>query len=240
MLTQREKLIERLLRLPDPHVETIWKFMDGLECQLELPSQSSQSILIPEIEGNQSGNELPHSKDWPHAPTHRLSDQGTYFVTAGTMYKQHFFRGPDRLGYLEGKLLTLAKQYGWQLEAWAVFSNHYHFVAHALESCSPLDDFVKRLHGETATEMNHRDDELTRQVWFNYWDTQLTFEKSYLARLNYAHQNAVKHGLVRVANQYPWCSAAWFERTARPAQVRAIYSFKTEKISIRDDFQPVI
>ena len=35
--------------------------------------------------------------------------------------------------------------------------------------------------------------------------------KSYLARLNYVHQNPVKHGLVRVANQYRWCSAAWLE-----------------------------
>jgi putative transposase len=29
---------------------------------------------------------------------------------------------------------------------------------------------------------------------YNFWETKLTFEKSYLARLNYVHQNAVKHG----------------------------------------------
>jgi putative transposase len=67
----------------------------------------------------------------------------------------------------------------------------------------------------------------------------LTFEKSYLARLNYVHQNAVKHGLVRIANQYPWCSAAWFERTATPAQVETIYSFKTDKVRVFDEFEPV-
>jgi hypothetical protein len=39
-------------------------------------------------------------------------------------------------------------------------------------------------------------------VWYNFRDTRLTYEKSYLARLNYVYQNAVKHGLVPVANQY--------------------------------------
>jgi putative transposase len=50
------------------------------------------------------------------------------------------------------------------------------------------------------------------------------------------HRNPVKHGLVPVANQYPWCSAAWFERTASPAQVKTIYNFKTDRLNVEDDF----
>jgi putative transposase len=73
-----------------------------------------------------------------------------------------------------------------------------------------------------------------RNVWFNYRETKLTYQKSYLARLNYTHQNAVKHRLVAVANQYPWCSARWFERTARPAQVKIIYGFKADQLRIPD------
>jgi hypothetical protein len=65
---------------------------------------------------------------------------------------------------------------------------------------------------------------------------RLTYQKSYLARLRYTHENAVKHGLVRVANQYPWCSAAWFERTATPAQVKTIYRFKIDKLNVYDDY----
>ena len=65
---------------------------------------------------------------------------------------------------------------------------------------------------------------------------RLTHQYSYLARLNYVHRNPVKHGLVKVANQYPWCSAAWFERTASPAQVKTIYSFKTDKVNVYDDY----
>ena len=76
-----------------------------------------------------------------------------------------------------------------------------------------------------------------RQVWHNFRETRLTYEKSYLARLNYVHQNPVKHRLVSVANQYPWCSAAWFERTARPAQVKTIYGFKVDQLRMYDAYE---
>ena len=140
---------------------------------------------------------------------------------------------------LENELLSLACKYEWQLEAWAVFSNHYHFVGHTLSSPSRLPQFLTELHANTARDLNRLDGTAGRQVWHNFWDKQLTFEKSYLARLNYVHQNGVKHGLVRVANQYPWCSAAWFERMAKPAQVKTIYSFKTDSIKVTDDFEPL-
>jgi putative transposase len=73
-------------------------------------------------------------------------------------------------------------------------------------------------------------------VWHNFRETRLTYMKSYLARLNYVHQNPVKHGLVRVANEYPWCSAGWFEQTVTPAQVRTIYSFGSDRLNVNDDF----
>jgi putative transposase len=160
------------------------------------------------------------TKDWPHAPVHRLGAHGVFIVTAATLYKEHLFAGNERLDMLESSLLSLAKMYLWQLEAWAVFSNHYHFVGRDTDTSKHLRTFLKHLHSETASKLNDLDRAPGRQVWFNFWDTKLTYERSYLARLNYVHQNPVKHGLVSVANQYPWCSAGWFERTASAATVR--------------------
>ena len=37
---------------------------------------------------------------WPHAPEHRLSVRGTYFVTASTYLRQHHFSGKARLAVL--------------------------------------------------------------------------------------------------------------------------------------------
>jgi putative transposase len=160
-------------------------------------------------------------------------------VTAGTLHKEHRFRGPERLDLLESALLRLLKGSGWRIEAWAVFSNHYHFVGHSEAGAENLRGVLKHLHGETSRELNALDGAPRRAVWHNFWDTKLTFEKSYLVRLSYVHQNAVKHGLVPVSNQYRWCSAAWFERTASRAQVRTVYSFKTDKLNVHDDYEPI-
>ena len=141
---------------------------------------------------------------------------------------------------LESTLLEVMKDAHWRLEAWAVFSNHYHVIAHAEPEAVSLDAVLKRLHGRTAVEVNRLDGVEGRTIWFNYWDTRLTYRKSYMARLNYVHQNAVKHGLAPVANQYRWCSAAWFERTATHAQVRTIYRFRTDRLNVQDDFEPVL
>ena len=116
------------------------------------------------------------------------------------------------------------------------FSNHYHFVARSLPEAGDLGQMVSQLHTETGRDINRVDHTEGRDVWYNFWDTKLTFQKSYLARLNYVHQNPVKHGLVAVANQYRWCSAAWFEQTATPAMVKTIYSFKIDSVKVMDGF----
>ncbi len=177
---------------------------------------------------------------WPHAPTHQLAEAGTYFVTARTHEAAHHLRGATRLAVLHRGLLRLGHDFGWRFEAWAVFSNHYHFVAHSPSGqtdATSLRVMLSLLHEKTAKWVNRLDGTPERQVWFNYRDTRLTYPRSYRARLNYVHQNAVKHGLVAAAHLYPWCSAAWFERTASSAQVRAIYRFKTEEVEVEDDFE---
>jgi putative transposase len=177
---------------------------------------------------------------WPHAPEHRLSVRGTYFVTASTYLRQHHFKGKNRLAVLHRGLLKVTATFGWQLEAWAVFCNHYHFVAHSpaeADTAESLSRMLGLLHEKTAKWINKLDAAPARKVWHNYRETRLTYEKSYLARLNYVHQNAVKHRLVPVANQYPWCSARWFERIATPAQIKTLYRFKTERLSVPDDFE---
>jgi putative transposase len=178
----------------------------------------------------------PPPKDWPHAPVHRLSEHGIYFVTSGTLHKRPLFDAPVQRDRLERLLLSLAKTRGWQLEAWAVLANHYHFVARGQPDSTPLREFLRELHSRSAIGLNRLDGVEGRTVWHNFRDTRLTYQYSYLARLNYVHQNAVHHGLVRVASEYPWCSAAWFERLASPAQVQTLYSFKTDRVKVEDDF----
>jgi putative transposase len=85
--------------------------------------------------------------------------------------------------------------------------------------------------------VNERDSTAGRKVWFQYWDSHLSFEKSYFARLRYVHENAVHHGLVSVASNYPWCSAGWFERCAEASFRKTIMSLPCNTINVLDDFE---
>jgi putative transposase len=129
---------------------------------------------------------------------------------------------------------------GWHFEAWAVFSNHYHFLAHSppdAGDASNLSDMLSVLHVKSAAWVNKLDRAPGRRVWFNFRETRLTYQKSYFTRLNYVHQNAVRHGLVSVASQYPWSSTRWFESSSSPATVKSIYRFKIDRVRVADDFE---
>jgi putative transposase len=201
----------------------------------------SGPLQVPSAAHEQPDPVRPDIVPWPHAPVHQLTEAGTFMVTAGTYRKEHHFREPERLAVLHRGLLTVARDFGWRLEAWAVFSNHYHFVAQSpSDGAAILSHMLRILHQKTALWVNRLDRTPGRKVWRNFWETRLTFERSYFARLNYVHQNAVKHGLVPTAHLYPWCSATWFETRATPAQVKTIYKLKIDQVRVSDDYAPEV
>ena len=175
--------------------------------------------------------------DWPHSPVHRLTEAGAYMVTCGTYLKAHHFRARERLAMLCEALLGGAAKYGWNLQAWAVFSNHYHFVALSPADAGNLRTFLNELHSQASGAVNREDGAPGRQVWYQYWDTHLTFERSYFARLSYVHRNAVHHGLVKEPCSYPWCSASWFQRRAATSFYTTIMKFGIERLKLPDDFK---
>ncbi len=133
-------------------------------------------------------------------------------------------------------LLDLAEKYSWQLQAWAVFPNHYHIVALSPPAGATLVQLIRHFHGLTAIELNRRDNAVGRQVWYQYWDKELTFQRSYLARLSYVHRNAVHHGLVREPSLYPWCSAGWFQREAETSLYKTVMGMKIDQVQVADDY----
>lgn len=174
--------------------------------------------------------------DWPHAPPHRLTASGVYFVTARTSRAEHLLHTPERRDWFQILLLDGFAEEGWQLEAWAVLSNHYHIVAHSpkgnAESLGPL---LQKLHSLTTKRLNREEGALGRsRLWQNFRETHLTYQHSYLARLNYVHQNAKHHGLVARASDWKWCSAAVFKQRVSAAWIKTIASFNYDDIARED------
>jgi len=174
--------------------------------------------------------------DWHHSPVHRFVPGQAYMVTGATLYKRHYFTSAEQLQLLQDTLFAILKKGGWDLNAWAIFSNHYHFVAQAAINAAKLKLVIQQLHSIASRAVNRMDGAVGRQVLYQYWDTCLTFEKSYLARLNYVNNNPVHHGLVSVATQYPYCSATWFEQHVSAGFRRKVQSFRYDRLRVPDNF----
>jgi putative transposase len=157
-------------------------------------------------------------------------------ITAATYLKTPFFASRERLDLLQGWIFDLSLRYGAALQAWAIFPNHYHFIA-ALKEPTSLSRFIGHIHTKTAMDVNRLDGIMGRRVWFQFWDSHLTHRGSYFARLRYVHENAVRHGVVHLASNYPWCSAGWLERKATTAFRKTILKCRCESVSVRDNFE---
>jgi putative transposase len=174
---------------------------------------------------------------WPHAPPHWLFEPGTYFVTASTYHRQPLLAGSAERTLVAERLLESAVNLGWSIRAWVVLPNHYHLMARSpLASAESLRAWLREFHRTAALALNQLAGKPGRRAWMNFRDTRITHQRSYLARLNYIHQNPVRHGLVAVANAYEWSSARGFETTAAPGLVESVRRFKTDRLQVWDDF----
>lgn len=177
------------------------------------------------------------SPKWPHAPPHWLFEKGSYFVTASAYHREPRFASPEEKSMVMNALVDTAAAFGWQLRAWVVLSNHYHFQADSpTAGGESLAGWLREFHRQSAVEVNRRAGCPERRVWMNYRDSLITHQTSYLARLQYIHQNPVRHGLVRVAGEYLWSSLRWFETNAPEAFVKSVGRFKTDQVKVWDDF----
>ena len=160
-------------------------------------------------------------------------------VTGGTYLKAHYLNTSAKLDLFRNLFYDCVAESGWDLHAWAVLSNHYHFIASSPDDPGALPRMISKLHTLSAREINRIDSQPGRKIWFQYFDTHITFQNSYLPRLKYVHHNPAHHGVVACAEQYRWCSASWFSSTAKPAFKATVEGFKTNALSVADDFTPL-
>ncbi|NLD42593.1 MAG: hypothetical protein GX657_03770 [Chloroflexi bacterium] len=177
-------------------------------------------------------DEPPSGAHQLHTPAHRFLPGATYIVTAATYGRRMLFDTPANRDALLDVLFAEVDRRSWRLEAWAVMANHYHWVGVAPTEGCALPQLVSAVHARSATWLNRTAGVPGRQVWYQYWDTCLTYERSYLARLNYVHTNPQRHGLVERAEEYRWCSMAWFVEGADEALRRAVLSLPVDRVRV--------
>ncbi|MBU1512192.1 hypothetical protein KKD52_17725 [Myxococcota bacterium] len=175
-------------------------------------------------------------QNWPHSPVHWFFHPGIYMVTASTYRRLPIFNTSEKLHLLQNQLFRCTSDFHWELEAWALLNNHYHLVLRSSDGPENCGDLLRQFHSFSAREVNGIDGTPGRRVWFQYWDSRITYQNSYMARLAYVHANAVHHKLVHRPEDYPWSSAAWFVRNAPKEFVEQVIRFRMDRIRVYDDF----
>ncbi len=177
---------------------------------------------------------------WPHAPPHWVFSPGHYFITASTYHRESLLSTDEKRDVVQGIMLDSAASHGWQMRAWVILSNHYHMLVHSPEvGGESLGIWLCDFHRTTAGKVNEIDKSPRRRVWMNYRDSLISHQShqtSYLERLNYIHQNPVKHGLVATAEQYPWSSYRWFITHASSGLAQSVSRFGSDHLNVWDDF----
>jgi putative transposase len=157
-------------------------------------------------------------------------------ITGSTLYKQKFFNTEIKRSFLHKVLHENAIELEWNLEAWAILYNHYHFIARAPKNADTLTSLIRSVHSITARYVNAIDKKPGRRIWHNYWDKCISSDKDYLARLHYVHMNPVKHGIVEKPEDDPFCSYQLFIEKSGIEFQKEVFSESIARLEVEDDF----
>jgi putative transposase len=111
-----------------------------------------------------------------------LGTGGVYFLTARTAEGRHLLADDAMKDWFQDTFFQITDEFGWKREAWAILSNHYHFIAHSphdTHGAQSLRSMIRKLHSLTTQELNRRDNQRGRtRLWQNYRETHLTHQRS--------------------------------------------------------------
>jgi REP element-mobilizing transposase RayT len=103
-------------------------------------------------------------KVYPHNPPHYFVPNAMYMVTGAILHNQYLLKEDRKKGQVLRTLHERSDLLGWQLEAWAILNNHYHFIAQAPKNVLSLSTLIRQIHSITAIQLNK---------WEHIWETSL-------------------------------------------------------------------
>lgn len=174
-------------------------------------------------------------KIYKHNPPHLLLNETAYMLTGSCFKKQMILINKEAKRTVIKVFGKLFREYEWEQVAWAVLDNHYHFLVKAKESAC-LPRLINRAHSAIAKLLNQMDQTPGRRIWYNYWDSCITFEASLYARMNYIHYNPVKHGLVKESEEYDFCSYRYYLEQGADWVQKLWEEYPFDRLKITDDF----
>ena len=176
-------------------------------------------------------------KIYHHNPPHLFIPNAKYFVTASTLGKYPYLKSDEAKEAAEKYLVKSLDSFNWILEDWVILDNHIHIMINAPKDSKTLSTVMNNFHRFTANWLSTHNIKKVKDKYFhNYWDTCITYEKSYFARLNYIWFNPVKHGYVE--NPEEWKYGSYYNRyqIELKEMENQIDKYPFNKLNIDDDF----
>lgn len=81
-------------------------------------------------------------KTYLHNPPHLFVPNAMYIVTGSLLYKQRLLFDDKRKAVVLEILLERAAHWNWDMQAWSVLENHYHFVSQAPQKALTLESLI--------------------------------------------------------------------------------------------------
>jgi putative transposase len=130
-----------------------------------------------------------------------------YHVTQRGNYRQEvFFRPEDRAVYLQF-VTKSARLHGLELHGWCLMSNHVHWIVVPTDKKAMADSF-RQAHSQYSVYINQAEKRKSGHLWQGRYYSCPLDNAHFGAALLYVERNPARAGLVRVACDYLWSSAA--------------------------------
>ncbi len=172
---------------------------------------------------------------YKNSPAHLFIDYAYYIITAHTIRNIRPFIDDERKQLLlDSIILNFVERNNWNLIAYFIGDNHYHLLLKATEHARNLSKIIGNIHRFTSLTMNKQNNSQGRKIWYQYWDTVITSQKSLYARFNYIHYNPVKHGFVEKSEEYKFCSFKHFYESDKIQVDKLIKKYPFDRVKVNE------
>ena len=146
--------------------------------------------------------------------------RGTYFITSCTFQKQQILQSDRMATLLLDVLFHYRQQQKYLLHEFVIMPDHFHLL---LTPTQTLERAMQLIKGGFSFRAK-RELAFNSEIWeTSFYDVRARDEREYLAFREYIHQNPVKRGLVKAAEQYKYSSAhAGFVLDAIPQRLKPV------------------
>ena len=132
-------------------------------------------------------------------------ENGCYFVTVNALYKRKIFKD-DKIKKLYLTSLNHCRhKFHFCLLGYVIMEDHLHLLI-IPPNGRTISDVMHHVNGVFASCYNKNEGKLGKVIQRKFWEHVIRNDKDFGEKLNYIHNNPIRAGLVKMAEDYAFSS----------------------------------